>query len=163
MKRCRSDKGFSLVEVMVVVAIMGMMASAVVLSLPDAGDKLEETLTRTERAMIALERHSVLTGKVVGVRFNSEGFETLVLGDDGWAPADDILKPEATRFGGLVLDELSVNGAALDLLSDQPMAPKVWFLPTGEKTAFSLTLRSPEQAMKLTVPAFGAAEVSGDV
>lgn len=142
MASWRSDTGFSLVETMVVVAIIGLMAGAVVLSIPSRDTTLEDTLATSQRAFGALSRQSVLTGQVLGVRFNAQGFETYRLTDTGWQLAGDILKPDVQQFRPLLLQALQVEGEiqSFELKDGETFRPHVWFLPTGEQLAFTLTL-----------------------
>ena len=137
MVRRQSDAGFSLVEMMVVVAIIGLMAGAVVLVMPSKERGLADSLQRTEQALIALSRQSVMTGRVYGARFSAGGFTTQVLTDDGWHEDATILKPEATRWNPLLLSALTVAGSDIDLSAETPV-PHIWFLPTSETSEFQL-------------------------
>jgi len=161
MQHWRSDKGFSLVEVMVVVAIIGLMTSAVVLALPGSDDRLRDTLGRTGRLMVALERQAVMTGQVMGVHFTERGMAVLELGDAGWVPTDAVVDADAATFGNARLRALEVDGAAVDL-QDTSRQAHVFILPTGEKPSFSLTLVSGTQTGTITVPQMGPFEVKTD-
>lgn len=170
MQRWRSDKGFSLVEVMVVVAIIGLMTSAAVLMVPTNDDRLQDMLARTGRLMVAIERQAVMSGQVMGVRFAQDGLALLVMSDNGWVPSDAVLNADASRFAGARLQALTVDGAAVDFMVDGPNGgghqAHVYFLPTGEKPAFTLTLtqdtRSGMQMGTITVPQMGPFEVKTD-
>jgi len=143
MKQRHSEAGFSLVEVMMVVAIIGLMTSAVVLFIPPAKSSLKDALGHTERAFIALSRQSVLTGQVLGARFSDEGFNVYALTENGWKIDDAILKPDAQKWQSFHLSGVRVDGYDVDFQSEKKdEAPHLWFLPTGEHPAFQLTLVS---------------------
>ncbi len=137
MQSLEADRGFSLVEVMIVVAIIGLMAGAVVLSLPSESRNVQQAMSRTERAFVALSRDSVLSGRVVGLVLNRGGFETVQLTDDGWALDNSTLKFDARRWEPLSLTSLEVDGVEVSIAATG-LEPQIWFLPTGEHPAFEL-------------------------
>lgn len=158
MKQARPDAGFSLVEMMMVVAIIGLMTSAVVLVMPSKDTRLQDRLRTTEQAFVALARQSVMTGKVLGLQFRPAGFTTKVLTPDGWRTTGDILKAEASGWQPLNLTGLEVNGTRIDLSAERS-EPHAWFLPTGEATAFGLTFSSGMKQATLSVDPAGKTEV----
>lgn len=154
----RDNSGFSLVEVMIVVAIIGVMTSVVALSLPSGDEKPEHQLARTERALIALSRTSVMTGRIIGVRFDRGGFETLALSDDGWVTDNGTLKSDAMRWPTLELMSVSVDGLEIELPPDGDQ-PHLWFLPTGEYPGFELAFASGGWDARIAAEASGAVKV----
>lgn len=161
MKRWREAHGFSLVEVMVVVAIIGLMAGVVVLSLPSEDRDQRQAMERTERAFIAVSRNSIMTGRVVGLVINRDGFATVSLTDDGWVEDNSILKAGARRWEPLDLVSLKVDGADQNLAATE-LEPQIWFLPTGEHPAYELSLEGEVRPVKLTASTSGAPRVSYD-
>jgi general secretion pathway protein H len=162
--RWRNEAGFSLVETMVVVAIVGLMATAVVLSIPARDTGLEDALGRTQRAMTALARHSVMTSQVIGIRFGPDGFDTLALTETGWRTANDILKPDVRQLRPLSVVLVTVDGEdqALALKADEALRPHIWFLPTGEQPAFALTLTDGTSRGILKADEMGHMQVAQD-
>ncbi|MBO6506173.1 MAG: prepilin-type N-terminal cleavage/methylation domain-containing protein [Kordiimonadaceae bacterium] len=158
MQELRADRGFSLVEVMMVVAIIGLMASAVVLSLPNESRDVRQSMSRLEHAFIALSRDSVLSGRVIGVVFSRGGFETVALSDDGWTLANGTLKPEARRWQSLILASLQVEGADVSFAATA-LEPQIWFLPTGEHPSYELSFEGAGTRAKL----FAAVNASPEV
>jgi len=133
----QKEHGFSLIETLVVVAIVGLMASAVVLSLPNQDGGAREKLLQTEAALVAVARQSIITGRVYGLRLTIEGFEVQTLSDDGWQAETTLLKPDVMRWGILDLAQVSVDGVALDL-SVELARPHIWFLPSGDSPEIEL-------------------------
>lgn len=169
MTRWRADTGFSLVEMMVVVAIVGLLAGTVMLSFPDRDVTLQQTTDQTERALRALARHATTSGQVLGVRFDEAGFTVHALGDDGWHPAADILRAEALGFGGAMLQGLEVDGRPVALASDRGIdgasdrtGVHVWFLPTGDRPDFELRFADESQSVTMAVTFSGKTVVVTD-
>ncbi|WP_262689883.1 prepilin-type N-terminal cleavage/methylation domain-containing protein [Kordiimonas aestuarii] len=141
MRALRKDDGFSLVEIMVVMAIMGLMASAVVLSMPSGDDRLERALDGTRTYMSALSRTSVSTGRVLGLRFDEHGYTPLVLEAGTWKP-DGALVGRGKAWADTTLVSVELDGARIDTAQKkgEALRPHIWFLPTGEVAAFKLSL-----------------------
>ncbi len=138
MKRFdKNDSGFSLVEMMVVLVIIGLMTSVVVLVLPSASSEKVARLTELRNALTAVSRDSVISGQVRGIRFNPRGYSVLTVREGKWEQVVD------QRLGSWHSGELiavSVEGADIDLTSDtgEVLRPHIWFLPTGERADFQI-------------------------
>ncbi|WP_020400955.1 prepilin-type N-terminal cleavage/methylation domain-containing protein [Kordiimonas gwangyangensis] len=160
MRALSSDKGFSLVEIMVVMAIMGLMASAVVLAMPSKDDRLERALSGTRSYMTALGRTAVTTGRAVGLRFDDSGYTPLVLKGGVWV-ADSTLVGRARTWDGASLVGVELDGAAvsLELKRGEVLRPHVWFLPTGEAASFKLSLEVEGERGSVQGSGTGAIEV----
>ncbi|WP_417450050.1 prepilin-type N-terminal cleavage/methylation domain-containing protein [Kordiimonas sp.] len=137
----KQDDGFSLVEIMVVMAIMGLMASAVVLMMPRADDRLIDALDGTRFYMMAMARTSVSTGRVLGLRFDDRGYTPLVLEAGLWR-TDTALVGRGKAWNDAVLTAVELDGARVSLSqkTGDALMPHVWFLPTGEVAPFRLSL-----------------------
>lgn len=161
MQKKASELGFSLVEMMVVVVIIGLMTSAVILTVPTQSSELFQTAERTEKAMTVLSRRSVMTGEILGAKFSTVGFDVFKLSDDGWVIEDGILKPESRIWTNAVPVMLDVNNVAVEL-SNETESPHVWFLPTGEHPSFKLVLMKGSQRAEISSTPFGVMRVSGE-
>lgn len=157
MKR-RQDDGFSLVEVMVVVAIIGLMASVVVLSLPSKTSDMRQVVSQTERALLALSRSSVMSNRVIGVVFAPDGISTMHLTEAGWEDDDQTLADGIQKWPSLTALSLTVGGASQPLVQNDPQ-PHIWFLPTGEHPAFELVLAGDAGQVKISAAASSALKV----
>ena len=137
-----AEAGFTLLEIMVVLALVGIIASFALLRLPVAGGeaRLDQELQRLSR-FIALQRDAaILLGEPRGIRFGDSGYTALRSPESGrWEslPGDSA---EHRLPSGLAL-ELQLEGRPVSLTRpDGP--PHLRFWPTGETSAFQLELHA---------------------
>lgn len=72
--RAEPRAGFTLVELLVVVAIIGLMSGLVVLSLPDRRPSLSAEAERFGARLLRAREEAVLTGRAVEVVITPEGY-----------------------------------------------------------------------------------------
>lgn len=143
----RSPHGFTLIEMLVVVLIIGIMAVGITLSL---GGRDDDRLLQTERdrlvsAMEYLHEQAGLQNREFGLRGFVGGYEFLAWNarQARWvAPADDPLMRRRLLPPGLQL-ELLVEGRASTLpgADAKNPAPQVLLYSSGEFSSFELVLR----------------------
>lgn len=159
MSRLRGQ-GFTLLEVMLVVLLMGLMAAAVTLSI--GGGNQQQQLTREAQRFIAVTEavtdEAVLSGQFVGIVIDKDAYHYVVYVNDKWQPLQrDNLLAEHTLPQGISTD-LQVEGLPLDQEEEQDSLfdddkpfnddkkkddknpePQIMLLPSGEMTGFELT------------------------
>lgn len=171
------EAGFTLLEMLVVVVIIGIVLSFSVLSL--GGDRRGEELDREARQFTELLRlaaeQTVLSGEEWGVQISADSYRFLVYSDAGWVlQEEDPLFRERTLTQGAELDvELEgrevVLGANLDTDSEDAadkddadkLKPTLFILSSGEISPFVMrfSAKETEQRFEVKVDARGVLTV----
>ncbi|WP_165768787.1 GspH/FimT family pseudopilin [Sandarakinorhabdus cyanobacteriorum] len=124
-----SEQGFTLVELVVAITIIGIAAAAIVLSLPGAGEDARRSALRLAAHASAARDAAILTGRTV----------LLTPGPTGWQAGD---LP-------------TVRLPAGQSLISEPAGP-ILFDPTGLASPARLAIRSGEASATVTITAAGA-------
>ena len=163
------SRGFTLVEILVVVVIMAVVISLAVLSIGVTGrdSQLDEESRRIEGLVNLLHERAVLEGRDFGLRIEPTAYEFVVYEPlrDRWLTLTDEHEfrhrdlPAGVSFQ-LELDSTQVVLKPIDRNlagDDPPPAPQVAIAASGEGTPFRLTLlRDATQAKaSVTGDAFG--------
>ena len=146
------SKGFTLVEILVVVVIIAIMVSLAVLSIGVTGrdSQLDEESRRIEGLVGLLHERALLEGREFGLRIEPFAYEFVVYETrrDRWMPFDEEHEfrrrnlPKGVSFQ-LELDSQIVVIKPIDrkLASDAaPPGPQLAIAASGEGTPFRLTL-----------------------
>ncbi|MDF0534573.1 type II secretion system minor pseudopilin GspH [Shewanella yunxiaonensis] len=159
MRRLRLQ-GFTLLEVMLVILLMGLMAAAVTLSI-GGGDQQQQLKREAQRFISVTEAvadEAVLSGQFVGIVVDKNAYHYVIYIDDKWQPLQrDNLVSEHQLPEGISTD-IEVEGLPLDQdedkdslfdddkkpFDDDPKQqnnpePQIMLLPSGEMTGFELT------------------------
>jgi len=152
----RSERGFTLLELLVVVLIIGLLTSMAVLGVQGRSDRerLEDEAERLIERMRLGREEAVLQSQSLGLLFASGGYRFLALDDERWRRHQDSLfqpheLPEGMRLA-VDIDGIDVELATLDAQTgdetetgagaregndnpdDEPVRPQIFFLASGE-------------------------------
>lgn len=158
--RLPKDAGVSLIEILVAVMVIGVVSSAVVLSLQLGDSAIEEEADRLSARLIFARDEAITTGQPVGLILEEFGtrysFERYV--DGRWWPLAE--NPAFARHDLAEAVELEVVDVALAQAGQSeegaPRYPLFWFDPAGLTEPFTLRLRDAEQTLELRWTARGS-------
>lgn len=131
-----SEGGFTLVEMMVVITIIGLAAAAIVLTLPAANGGARAEATRFAARVASLRDRAVIEGRGYGVWMTASGYGFERRQGDRWAPVEDGRLSRADWRSGTAA---TVNGQPQGRVSFDrvglPDRPATLALQTGGDTA----------------------------
>lgn len=137
------ERGFTLVELMVVLVVLGLMTSVVVMAVPRGPSLAAEAETFAARLSRAQEE-AVLTNRAIGVRVDGQGYAFRRRNGGVWAPLEDGPFKATNWSQGMV--------AALD--SREP-AGQVSFDGAGLAEPIGVTLSRDNRRVSVSVDAAG--------
>ncbi len=143
------EKGFTLVEILMVIVIIGIAVTFLVLSIGDGrrDQEAHAEIRRIATVLTLASEEALLQGREIGVLFDTEGyrFYTFVFTEEGgyWQPyTEDRLLRERTFPEGFYLS-LEVEGQFLSLDPDPKfIVPQVKLWSSGCLTPFILRFES---------------------
>jgi general secretion pathway protein H len=144
------DAGFTLVELMVAIVIVGLAGAAVVLTMPDPRPPLSAEAERFAARLVRAREEAILTNRLVDVAVTPEGYGFRRLERGEWSPLD----------GRTFADEAWSEGVSARLVTESGRAG-VRFDPTGGAEAGRLTLRREARSIHVDVDAAGEVRVDG--
>jgi general secretion pathway protein H len=146
------SKGFTLIEILVVLVIMAVVISLAVLSINTTGKdtQLDEESRRIQGLVDILHERALLEGRDFGLRIEPTGYGFLVYSPDKdlWLPLTDEHEFRHRSLPKGVTFQLELDSVAVVLKpveqglssSDAPPPPQVAIAASGEGTPFRLTL-----------------------
>jgi general secretion pathway protein H len=145
--RRRAARGFTLLELLVVVGLIGLLSAVAVLSLEGLGGRRVEQEAERLAALIMLARdEALMSGRDLGLRIDSEriAFVTWRFAADSraieWRPVEGDRELRARPLPeGIAYEFETERGARPPPAA--PDAPQLLFLATGETEPFRIRVR----------------------
>ncbi len=142
----RSRSGFTLVELLIAVAIMGLAAGAVILSAPDPRPSVAEDAERFAARLSRAREEAILSNRPVAVEATAAGYAFAVFDGSTWSALDEgPFGPETWTPGVTV----------------EPSEVRIVFDPTGVTEADALTLTRDRNSRTITVDGAGEVTLNG--
>lgn len=141
------EAGVTLTEIMVTLVIIGMMSSAVVLSIASRPSALETEADRLYARLLEAEKIALTTGEFVGFSINSNGtaYSFLRYRDEAWTQWDN--NPALDSYE--LPDSLSLLIAQGARPQQGSSAPVIWMDPAGYLEPFEFRLRGSSDEIVL--------------
>ncbi len=140
--------GFTLVELLITVAIIGLAAGAVVLAVPDPRPSVAQDAERFAARLSRAREESILSNRPVAVEATQTGYRFEVLNGATWTALDD----------GPFRSESWTEGTSV-APSGTPV--RVVFDPTGVADPATLTLTRDRNTRTVTVDGAGEVTLNG--
>ena len=141
----RTERGMTLVEVMVVVFIIGLTSSLVILTMPERADPAERATDDFARDVRQVADRAILTGRVQGIDLTDEGYG-MAQWNGQWMTAPTRISNRAGPIQMRVIGEVE----------DNPLGqPELVFDPTGVNDPVQLEMKVGAKRFLLTVDANG--------
>lgn len=153
-RRCpRPPRGFTLLEMLVVLLIIGVLISFAVLSVNRADNTVEEEAQRLAALIHLGGQEAVLQGRELAIEFGGDGYDFLSFDGTQWQPLEDdeLLRARTLPFD--IVIELRMEGDQVTLAEEQETEsgnkktpPRIFLLSSGEMSPFELTLRKAAES-----------------
>ena len=168
----RTSRGFTLLELLVVMVIVGILVSLLTLSVGLLGEDcaLRREAERLEALVQIAGEETMLHGFEMGLRFYRRAYEFSIYRDetDEWIPlVDDRLFRRRDIPEALELDlELEGRDVLLEFEADEnrEYRPQVFIMSSGDITPFNLKFREAfsSDGYQVLIKADGSAEIKHD-
>lgn len=152
-----SDAGYTLMEALTTLAIVGLMASAVVLTAPGPDARVRDNAEALAARLAHAGEESITINRAVAFIADDNGYGFAHLHQDGWRRIEgrSVLGfrawPDATTF--------AIEGAAREVILDAE-AYGVYFSPLGDATPARITLTGDGGRYVVEVDSQGATRVT---
>jgi len=161
------SRGFTLLELLVVLVMIGIILGVMVLSLGDGGrsDQIRQEARRLSTLFSMLSQEAVVNSSEYGVQLKPDGYRFLRFVDGKWqAVENDTLLRERQLPEGIELtlyqDKVEVSLQPFSLLQQEAdkAKPQLLFFSSAERTPFELELAyrdPPELRQRIDGPLLG--------
>ncbi len=154
----RVQKGFTLLEVLVVVFIVGIILSVAVISIPADKEKALQTEAERIDALIGLaQQEAIIRDRELALEVKSDGYRFLIQDEASWTPMPDSnFRPRSLEEPMQL--ELVMEGIPLltrdegqDSDGEDDQAPRIFILSSGELSQFTISVAHPEVPVEFLI------------
>ena len=157
-----SEAGFTLVEMLVVIFIIGLMVSVVALQMGRQAPPAEKHASELAKALTLLSRESILSGEATAWTVTGRSYAFERYRDGAWEPI--VFRrsrlPMGTPEGIALLSASKARPRSARSTGEGAADRLVVFLPVGEATPVELDISGQRALRRLKVEANGDVSVS---
>ncbi|MCP1726872.1 general secretion pathway protein H [Natronospira proteinivora] len=138
-----AGRGFTLIEIMVVIVIIGVLVTIATLSINRLGedDQAAEERSRLYALIGLAADRAMIEGGEYGLYIGRSGYRFLQYRDEGWAvPSGSEFRHREWPDGLQVHLEVEGRGVDMESFSEEDSRPQVYLTGTGEMMPFRLYL-----------------------
>jgi len=146
-------RGFTLVEILVVVVIAGVLTGTVLLGLARSGPGQvnQREIDRLAASLQVMCDQALLSGSARGLRFHADGYDFWVHGVNGWQRLSPDAAPDAVQWPEGVRARVEVENTAIRAGRNARL-PQVVCTGIEPPTPFEVELGRGEQQRRLAWP-----------
>jgi len=149
IKPSHKEAGFTLVEILCVLALLGLTAGLVVLNLPKPAPVFKSEVQGVATLINLAARESVIDGKSRGLDLTTGGID--ILQYDGEWVADRQFNFESVYGLDLLVEDQSIDLVKREKLKEKSELPPLIYLDaTGTMTPFILEINGREESFSLS-------------
>lgn len=140
----KASGGFTLIEVMVVVVIMGILINFAVLSLRGSSpaDQIDKESQRLKSLIEIASEEALLRSSFIGIDITETGYGFLRLEEELWQPVDDTLFRSRELPEEIRISVTSAQPTSDEDEDEEKRTPEIILLNSGEITPFDLKITS---------------------
>jgi general secretion pathway protein H len=158
--KCR---GFTLLELLIVLVLMGIILSMAVLSVGDGGrgDRIRQEARRVVATFNLVSEEAVLNSQPYGVQLAQDGYRFLRYTNNEWKVVQDDSVLKARQFAPDIEVHLYIEGLDVVLppsVAEKELKPHLVFYASAERTPFVLEIlytSSPSLRQRIEGPPVG--------
>lgn len=141
----KSPKGFTLIEILVVIVIIGITASFALMSFGDFGDRRKIVLAADhfKYFVYLVKKEAILESRTLAIQIKKDNYRVLFLDNSRWQPMQDIIfKTKKLPHGATMFLTVKKQNPAPDLIIINP---------AGDMSPFKLQFGHDKQNILVTL------------
>ncbi len=147
-----NSKGFTLIELIVVMFIAGMIVAGVLLntSLIDPNKKFITLTEKIGKLLHHAHQQAELNNENYALSLTKDGYVFLIYQGDGWAPMKK--KPlQRGVFAKNIKQDLSIDNKLVEVLKKDEYTPHILLLASGEMSPFEWTITDRDNDLEIVI------------
>ena len=139
--RSAGEAGFTLLEMMMVLLIIGLMSTGVLLAIPDKKPEAQNYVENLVRRLNQAAQNSMISGQPAGLGLTRDGYTLYSYDNEIWAAVHSQDWPENINL------RYEKDNRRLELPKEA--LPVILFEPTGQSDIFALSLSQADKQFSL--------------